>query len=77
MYFNKNQECKVRLVIMNINGDGSSFYPYSIQINKSSGSCNNVNDPYAKLYVPDVIKDMNIEVFNLRSRSNKTRNKMA
>ena len=73
----KNQECKVRPVIMNVNGDEPSFYTYSIQINKSSGSCNNVNDPYAKLYVPDVIKDMNFKVFNLRSRSNKRRNKMA
>ena len=31
------------------------------------GSCNNINNPYVKLYVPDVIKDMNIKVFNLMS----------
>ena len=46
-----NQECKIRPVIMNINIDESSFYPYSIQINKCSGTCtcDNINDPYAKL----------------------------
>ena len=32
-----NQECKIRLAIMNINSDEPSFYPYSIQINECSG----------------------------------------
>ena len=59
-----NQECKVRPVIMNNNSDEPSFYPCSIQINKCSGSCNNINDPYAKLCVPDVIKDMTYIVKN-------------
>ena len=43
-----NQECKVRLEIININNNDSSFYPYSVKISKSNGSCNNINDPYAK-----------------------------
>ena len=58
---------------MNINNDEPSFYHYSIQINKCSDSCNNINDPYPKLCVPDVIKDMSIKVFNLASRTNETR----
>ena len=32
------------------------FYPYSITINKCKGSCNTINDPYAKLCVPNTIK---------------------
>ena len=40
-----------------------SFYPYSIKVNKCSGSCNNINDPYAELCVPDVVKNMNVKVF--------------
>ena len=35
--------------------------------------CNNINDPYAKLCVPDVIKNINVKVFNLISRTNETR----
>ena len=31
------------------------------------------NDPYAKLCVPDVLKNLNIKVFNLMSRTNETR----
>ena len=55
-----NQECRVRPTIMNININEPLFYPYSILVNKCSGSCNNTNDPYTKLCVPDVVKDMNI-----------------
>ena len=35
------------------------FYPYRITINKCKGSCNTVNDPNAKLCVPDTIKNIN------------------
>ena len=62
-----NQECKVRSEILNINTSGPSFYPCSILVNKCSNSCNNINDPYAKLCVRDVIKNMNMKVFNLIS----------
>ena len=42
--------------------------PFSIKTSKCSGNCNNINNPYAKICVPDVIK-----VFNLMSRTNETR----
>ena len=38
-----------------------------------SGNCNNINDSYAKIYVPDTVKDLNVRVFNLMSRNNETR----
>ena len=49
------------------------FFPFSIRTSNSSGSCNNINDPYAKLCVPDVIKNLNIKVFHLMPRTNETR----
>ena len=51
----KNQECKVRPEIINVNSNEPIFHPFSIKTSKSSGSCNNINDPYAKICVPDVI----------------------
>ena len=33
----------------------------------------NINDPYPKLCVPDVSKNINVKVFNLISRTNETR----
>ena len=50
-----NQECKIRTEIININNNKAVFYPFSISVNKCSGSCNNINDPYAKLCVSDVV----------------------
>ena len=67
-----NQECKIRTKIIDINNNEPSFYPYSIKVNKYSGSCNNINDPYAKLCVPDVVKNINVKVFNLIPRRNET-----
>ena len=33
------------------------FYSYNVQVNKCSGSCNTLDNPMAKLCVPNVIKD--------------------
>ena len=69
----KNQECKVRPEIINVNSNEPVFYPFSIKASKCSGSCNNINNPYAKLCVPDAVKDLNVKVFNLMLRTNETR----
>ena len=64
-----NQEYKVKPEIININSNEPLFYPDSAKINKCSGSCSNINDPYAKLCAFDVTE----KVFNLMSRANETR----
>ena len=68
-----NQECKARTKTININNNKPVIYPFSIKVNKCSGSCNNINDPYAKVCVPDVVKNINVKVFNLMSFSNQTK----
>ena len=68
-----NQECKVRPEIVNVNSDEPVFHPFSTKTSECSGSWKNINDPYAKLCVPDVGKSMNIKVFKLMSRTNETR----
>ena len=59
--------------IIDVNANEPVFYPYSIRVNKCSGSCNNINDPFAKLCIPDVVKNVNVKVFNLMSRMNEMR----
>ena len=49
------------------------FFPFSIETSKCSGSCNNVNYPYAKICLPDIVKNLIVKVFNLISRTNETR----
>ena len=68
-----NQKCKVRPQIVNVNRYRHVFFPFSIKISKCSDNCNNINDPYAKMCVPDKIKNLNVTVFKLISRINETR----
>ena len=68
-----NKECKVRPKVINVINDEPVFYPFSIKTSKCSGSCNIINDPYAKICVPGVVKNVNVKVFNLMSRTNETR----
>ena len=51
-----NQECKARTKIIDVNSNKPVFYPFSIKVNKCSRICNNINDPYAKLFVLNVVK---------------------
>ena len=68
-----NQKCKVRPEIVNVNSNEPLFYTFSIKTSKCNGSCNNINDAYANLCVPDVVKNINIKIFNLMSRTNEMR----
>ena len=65
-----NQKCMSRPKIININSNKPIFYPYSIKVNKCSGSCNDINDPFAKLCVPDFTKNINVKVLNIMARIN-------
>ena len=69
----KNQECRVRPETINVNSNNPIFYPFSIKTNKCSGNCNNINDPYAKICVSDIVKNLNVKVFNLMTLTNETR----
>ena len=68
-----NQACKVRPEIINVNSDEHVFYPFSIKTSKCSGNYKNINDPYAKICLPNAVKDLNVKVFNLMSRTNEAR----
>ena len=52
----KNQECRVRPEIVDVNSNNPIFYPFRIKTNKCSGNCNNINDPHARICVPDIKK---------------------
>ena len=67
-----NQQCKVRPKIIDVSSNNPIFYPFSVKINRCSGNCNSVNDTYAKICVSYIVKNLNVKVFNLMSRSNET-----
>ena len=68
-----NQECKVRPKIVDVSSNNPIFYLFSVKINRCSGNCNSINDSYAKICVSDVVKNLNVKVFNLMPRSNESR----
>ena len=69
----KNQECKVRPEIVNVNSNNPIFYPFSIKVNNCNGNCNNINDLYARICGPDTVKNLNVGVFNLMTLTKETR----
>ena len=68
----KNPECKARPEIVDINSNNPIFYPFSIKTNKCGGNCNNINDSYGRICIPDTVKDLNIKVFTLMTLTNET-----
>ena len=68
-----NQKCMARPKIIQTHANEPVLYPLSIKVNKCGGDCNTINDPMAKLCVPDIVKEMNIKVFNMLSRINESR----
>ena len=68
-----NQPCKARPEIVNVNSNNPIFYRFIVKTSKCSGNCNNINDPYARICVPDIVKSLHVKVFNLMSRTNETR----
>ena len=68
-----NRECMPRPKILDVNeGVGETlFYPYNVLVNKCSGSCNMLDDP---MHVPNIIKRVNIKIYNFLMRLNETRN---
>ena len=66
----KNQECKVREVIIN---NKYMLHPFSIKVSRYNGNCNNISNPYSRVCIPNVIKNITTNVSDLMSWTNKTK----
>ena len=71
-----NQKCMPRPKILDVNeGVGEAlFYPYNVLVNKCSGSRNTLDDPMGKLCVLNIVKRVNMKVYNYLMRLNETHN---
>ena len=71
-----NQKCIPRPKILDVNEVVAEalFYPYNVLVSKCSGSCNTFDNPIAKSCVPNVIKRVNMQVYNFLMMLNETRN---
>ena len=71
-----NQKCMPRPKILDVN-EGvveALFYPYNVLVNKCSGSCNTLDNPMVKSCVPNIIKRINMKVYNFLMMLNETPN---
>ena len=67
----KNQECKIRKVIIDNN---YMTLTYKIKVDKCVGSCNGVENSYFKVCLPDYIKNFSVKSFDLISRTSVSKN---
>ena len=67
----KDQECKVRKVVVD---NDYLTYPYKNTVDKCVGSCNDVDNPYYKACLPDVVKNISVKSFDLILRKNILKN---
>ena len=68
-----NQPCKARPTLVNVNSNEARSYPFTVCFNQCVGSCNTTDDSYAWAFVSNIVKNMNLKVFNLISEVNETR----
>ena len=66
----KNQECKVREVV--VKSEHMTF-TYNFKVNRCIGSCNNISNPYSKVCIPDIIKNVTVKMFDLIELTNATK----
>ena len=61
-----NRKCMPRPKILDVNeGVGEAlFYPYNVLVNKCSGSCDTLDNPMSKMCVLNIIKRVNMKVYN-------------
>ena len=70
MHVIKNQECKVREVV--VKSEHMNF-PHDIKVNRCSGNCNNITNPYPKMCVPNIVKNVTVKMFDLMTLTNKAK----
>ena len=67
------QSCQARPTIVNITTNQPLHYPFTVNVNKCGGSCNTIYDPNAQVWIPNKVKNLNNEIFNLTSGINEWR----
>ena len=68
-----NRPCQARPTLLDISSNKTLFYPFTVSVNNCSESCNSTDDPYVRICVTNIVKHMNVKVFNLISGINETR----
>ena len=66
-----NEQCKTRPFLIDLNPAELKYYPFMITLNKYRGNCNTFNEISGTISVPNKTENVNLNVFNLITRTNK------
>ena len=72
--FNQKRMPRPKILDINEGVCEAFFYLYHVLVNECNGSCNTFDNPMAKLCVLNVIKRVNLQVYNFLMMLNETRN---
>ena len=71
----KNQLCMTRLTVTDLNTYGHNlglcYYSFMVHLDRYEGICNVLDDLSSKICVLNKTEDVNLNVFNMRTRINK------
>ena len=72
-----NQKCIIQPTLINLHPNEYSqefhYYPFSVKLDRSSGSCNTLNDSSKKACIPNKTEDLNLSVFNIITGKNESK----
>ena len=60
-----NQPCLTRKTIVNTNKNEPRYYPFSIELNKCSGSCDTLDNPYAKNCLSNKTVKRDVKIYDM------------
>ena len=63
----------VRPALIDLNLVELNYYPFMISPDKFNGSCNTVDDLCTEVCIPSETKDVNVKVFNMKTRINEAK----
>ena len=64
-----SQQCMTQPTLINLHPNEYTwrlrYYPFAVNLDRCVGSFNTLNDLSNKVYVPNITKDFNLNVFNM------------
>ena len=68
-----DQQNMVSPMLIDLNLDELCYYPFIISMSRCNESCNTAEDPFGRICVPNKIEDVNLKVFNIIKKLNKSK----
>ena len=68
-----DQQNMVSPMLIDLNLDELCYYPFIISMSRCNESCNTAKDPFGRICVPNKIEDVNLKVFNIIKKLNKSK----